>query len=67
MSEIVETAQRLREVRQAYRHFLTLSAMEMLTADPMDRLVKDLDGLPSTSGKPDRLGAFFARDGWAGE
>ena len=45
MQDIVSAAERLRAVRQASRHFLTLWALESLVAQArgLDRMAVDLD------------------------
>jgi hypothetical protein len=44
MRALASTAQRLREVREAYRNFLTLAVLEHMTADPsvMARVEQDV-------------------------
>ena len=45
MSELAKTAERLREVKQAYHHFLTLWALDRLMSRPhaVDRFHADVE------------------------
>jgi hypothetical protein len=44
MRALASTAQRLRQVKEAYRNFLTMAVLEHMTADPsvMARVAKDI-------------------------